>query len=110
MATTKAYESPDGLLRFLVVRNEDSDVSLGFDRHVWHTHGDMLAATYRLPKEAAIDRFINDLLGNRIVIAVSRREGIVVDIWATDDPEGDLRYKSENESIEYRHWDGSPAA
>jgi hypothetical protein len=108
VATAKAYESPDGLLRFLVVRDEDGDVSLRFDRHVWHTHGDVLAATYRLPEEAAIDRFIDDLLGNRIVITVSRRKGAVVDIWATDNPQGDLRYKPENESIEFRYWDGSP--
>jgi hypothetical protein len=39
VATTKIYESPDGLLRFLVVQDDDGDVSLGFDEYAWHTHG-----------------------------------------------------------------------
>jgi hypothetical protein len=37
------HRSPDGLLRFIVTRDEQGDISLGFDGFVWHTHADVLA-------------------------------------------------------------------
>jgi hypothetical protein len=109
VATINFYDSPDGLLRFLVVRDDDGDVSLGFDKYAWHTHGDVLATTYGLSLEAAVTRFIDELMGNRVVIAVSRCGEAVADVWISDSPEGDMKHKPEGESIEFRHWDGSLA-
>jgi hypothetical protein len=43
MATTKTYDSPDGLLRFLIIEDDDGDVLLRFDKYAWHTHGEVLA-------------------------------------------------------------------
>ena len=50
MASTRAYDSPDGSLRFLVGTEDDGDVSLGFDGFAWHTHADILAAVAGIPE------------------------------------------------------------
>jgi hypothetical protein len=102
------HESPDSLLR-LVVRRVDGDVLLGFAGYDWHTHADMLAAIYGTTNEAAVERFVDDVTGNRAIIAVLKRSGTVVDVWITDDPHGELRYRREHESLEFRLWNGSPA-
>jgi hypothetical protein len=39
------YSSPDGILT-LVVSDEDGNSAIGFKGFRWHTHGDVLAATY----------------------------------------------------------------
>ncbi len=41
------HRTPDGALT-LVVSHEDDDITIGFDGFQWHTHGDVLAATYQL--------------------------------------------------------------
>ena len=108
MATIESHNSADGLLRFLIVRDDDGDVALGFDGFPWHTHGDLLVGAYGASQEIAIQRFVDDLLNNRSLIAILRQGGVITDTWITDDPQADLRTKLEIESIEFRHWDGSP--
>lgn len=97
--------SPDALLRFIIER-DDADVSLGFAGHAWHTHADILAESFGMSEPEAIARFVEDLLNDRSVVAVSRVEGVVRDIWITDDPISELRYLSEGEEIEFRYWSG----
>lgn len=108
MATITTHESADGLFRFQILRSDDGDVTLGFEGFPWHTHSDLLVGTYGSTQEAAAERFVDDLLHNRSVIAVHRQGGMISDVCITDDPHADLRYKLDNESIEFRHWDGSP--
>ncbi len=106
------YISPDGQLRLLVIC-PDGDWTLGFDGFPWHTHGDLLAAVSGKDEEAAVDDFIADLIGGRSVIAIRRVAGAVEAIWVTDDPAEDLsasqQYGPDDETIEFRHWDGSAA-
>lgn len=99
--------SPDGLLRFVIERDGD-DLSLGFAGYPWHTHADILAASFGVPEQVAIARFVEDLLNDRSVVALSLVGGKVQDVWITDDPVSDLRYKPEEESIEFRYWSGHP--
>lgn len=99
--------SPDGILRFIIER-DDTDVSLGFAGHAWHTHADILAAAVGAPEQEAVDSFVEDLLNDRSVIAVSRVGGVIQDVWVTDDPVSELRYQSEGEDIEFRYWSGRP--
>ena len=99
--------SPDGLLRFIIAQDND-DVSLGFAGYAWHTHADLLAASFGLPEREAIERFVADLITDRSVIAVSRVGGVIQDVWITDDPASELRYKPEDEEIEFRYWHGQP--
>ncbi len=101
------YISSDGILRFIIERDGD-DVSLGFAGYAWHTHADLLAASFGVPEQVAIARFVEDLLNDRSVIAVSRVGGKVQDVWITDDPVSELRYKPEEEAIEFRYWSGRP--
>ena len=106
MATQREYVSPDQVLRLLVVVGDDGDISVGFDGCDWHTHGDLLAALTRVSEPEAVERFVQDVLGNHAVIAVSRMEGEVRDIWVSADPASELQYLARGESLELRYWDG----
>jgi len=108
MASTRDYISPDGSLRLLVVTEDDGDVALGFDGFAWHTHADILAAEAGIPQKEAVEEFVQAVLSNRAILAVSRIEGKVHDVWVTDDPASECHYLSEGESLELRYWDGRP--
>jgi hypothetical protein len=97
--------SPDGTFRF-IIRRDDEDLSLGFSGYVWHTHADLLAEASGAPEPVAVARFVEDLINDRTVIAVSRVGGVIRDAWVTDDPISELRYKPEEEDIEFRYWSG----
>jgi hypothetical protein len=110
--TTEEYESPDGLLK-LVIRREDGDVTVGFHGFEWHTHGDLLAGSYArdegaadLSPDLAAARFVADVVANRSVIVVQRIQGTIRGVWVTSDMEGELRYKTREEDLEFRYWDG----
>jgi len=96
--------SPDGLLRLIVV-SEEADTTIGFEGYSWHIHADMLAVEYGLPEIEAVDRFVDAILGNRKRIAISRDGSGILDMWITDDPEKDLRYRAADETITFRYWD-----
>jgi hypothetical protein len=107
MAQTQDYLSPDGILRFLVITGDDGDVSLGFSGYSWHTHAEILAVTKGLTELEAVEQFVCDLTESRTVIVISRIRGQIRDVWVTDDPQGELRYIADEESLEFRFWDGS---
>jgi hypothetical protein len=101
------YVSPDDQLRF-VVQEDEQDISLGFEGYPWHTHADMLASTFGTSEALAVSRFVDDLLGDRCIIAVSRIGGTIRDVWITTDPRSDLRHGSDDEILELRYWSGAP--
>ena len=105
MTLNAEYLSPDGILRFIVWR-DDNDVSLGFAGYSWHTHADLLVGAYGASEQIAVARFVEDLLSDRAIIAVSRAEGVTRDVWIADDPILELRYKPEEEDIVFRYWSG----
>jgi hypothetical protein len=105
MKPTKQYVSPDDQLRF-VVEHDEQDVSLGFEGFPWHTHADVLASEFGISGELAVRRFVRDLLSDRSIIVVSRVSGTIRDVWITADPQSDLRYKSDDEVLEFRYWSG----
>jgi hypothetical protein len=104
------YVSPDGQLRFLVTC-PDGDWTIGFDGFPWHTHGSILAELSGQNEITAIERFVADLTGNISVIALTRRSGVLADVWITDDPATKLtdykRYGGPDETLEFRLWDGT---
>ena len=81
---------------------------LGFEGYSWHTHAEILAALSNTTQEAAIERFVDALLGNRVVIAVSIVAGRIAGVWVSDDPTKADRYKPDDEAIAFRFWDGTP--
>jgi hypothetical protein len=105
----KTYTSPDGFLIFCVIQPDDGDVSLGFEGGAWHTQDDILAELAGGSEQEAVDRYVGALLTDKVAVCLSRVDGTVTDIWvADDDPEHELRYKSDNEIIEVRYWSGAP--
>ncbi len=108
MRTVEEHVSSDGRLRFLVVADPEGDLTLGFDGSPWHTHADILAAMSGLTQPVALRQFIDDLLGDRSVIAIQSIPGEVQYIWITDDPNQDLANLREGETYEFRYWSGRP--
>ena len=104
------YVSPDGQLKFLVTC-PDGDWSVGFDGFPSHAHGDLLAARSGQDEVSAIERFVADLIGNISVIVLTRRSGVLTDVWVTENPADTLsgykRYGWPDETIEFRLWDGT---
>ena len=91
---------------FSVFQDDDGDISLGFENFEWHTHADMLTSLSGLPEEKAVCRFVDDLLSNKATIAISYLDNKIVSAWITDDPTGELKYKQNNENLEFRYWNG----
>jgi hypothetical protein len=103
------HRSPDGLLTLKVGREADGDVCIGFDGCSWHTHADILASLSGLREVEAVRQFVDGLLGGRAIIAVARVGGKIRDVWVADEAIAD-KYKPDDETIEFRYWDGRPAA
>src|SRR5215208_1445837 len=101
MKGIREYVSPDNQHRFVVVYDE-LDISLGFKCFPWHTHAGVLASALGMSEELAVNRFVDDLLSDRSIIAVSRVGGRIRDAWITADPQSDLRHKPDDEIIEFR--------
>src|SRR3712207_4802138 len=102
------HHSSDGVLTLVVVRDE-GDITVGFRGYGWHTHGDVLAATYQIARgdvltsDAATDRFVDEVLTNRAVVVVQRIEGNIRDVWVTDDVTREVRHRHPDETLEFRY-------
>ena len=100
------HTSADGELT-LIAEQLESDLQIGFEGMPWHTHGDILAQVSGLPLQSAVERFLEELLHGRHVLALLRKDGALVDVWVTDDPAKDEMYKEAGEVLEFRLWDGT---
>jgi hypothetical protein len=110
MQIVEQYISEDGLLKFIVCADDDGDTALGFEGFAWHTHADILASLSGLSQPEAVRRFVNDILDDRAVIAVSRIGAAIHDVWVTEIPASELKYKPDDETIEFRYWSGRCAS
>jgi hypothetical protein len=108
MTNVEEHVSPDGRLRFLIVADHDGDLALGFDGFQWHTHADILASLSGLVLAEAVHRYVDDLLGDKSVIALWGVPGEVRDVWVSDDPAHDAAYPIDGEVIELRYRSGRP--
>jgi hypothetical protein len=113
MTKLESHTSPDGRLTFEVLEHE-GDISLGFEGFTWHTHADLLAASYGCSQTEAVKRFVKRLLDDRMAIAIRRIKEKIADIYITEDPADDLDGLSEHgepaETLEFRVWSGTPDA
>ena len=105
MQTLEQHQSPDGVLQFIVLRDDDGDISLGFDGFAWHTHPEIFSLDGET-KDVAVRRFVDDLLAGRSIIAIARVRGQIRDMWVAEDATPD-KYKPEDEVIEFRRWNGA---
>ena len=85
MESIAQHVSPDGLLT-LNVRRDADDVILQFSDFAWSTSSAFLASKWRTSKDAAVTRFIEEVLGNRAIIAVAHAGSAIRDVWVTDRP------------------------
>ncbi len=106
MSETQQYQSPDGLLRLFVDR-EDDDTMVGFEGFQWHTHADLLTPAYGPTEDEAVANFVRDILGDRIVIVVARIACEVKEISVTDEPANEWKYVPDGQIIELRYWHGT---
>jgi hypothetical protein len=75
---------------------------------IWHTHADILPAlSGDSNTDAALRRFVDDVLNGRKTIALLRDGARTVDAWVTDDPASDQAYIAPGEMLEFRLWDGT---
>ncbi|HEY4031566.1 MAG TPA: hypothetical protein VGM25_14560 [Caulobacteraceae bacterium] len=105
MQTKYEYRSPDGQL-CLVVEAVDGDVRLGFADMPWHTHGDVLASQLGLPIEAAVQAFVEALVGSATIVAVLKVNATVCDVWVPCNSVEDCRDRDLGEEITFRRWSG----
>src|SRR5262245_34725405 len=107
MTVLEEHHTADRACCLMVLREVDGDTLIGFDGHQWHTHGDMLSFASGLPEEKAIRTFVDSILTDGAVIAISRIAGEVRDVWITEHPKGEFEYKPPEESLEFRRWSGA---
>ncbi len=112
--TLEEHPTSDGALTLIVDIDGSSltpDYSVGFDGFEWHTHGDLLYLGEALPQEAAVRKFVDQLLNDQLTIVVSRINGKITNAWVTDElnVEEEIKYKPDEETLEFRYWSGSSA-
>ena len=101
------HVSPDGQLCFQVTRDVVAGrVILAFAGSCRHTHPDFLAAAYGLAEPEAVRKCVDDLLADRLVIGLFRRDGEDREVSIEDDPGHGDEWIGPGESIEYRYWSG----
>jgi len=106
METIAQHVSPDGLLTLKVGRDA-GDIVVRFNEFAWSTSSEFLASKWGIPKDTAVTRFVDEVLGNRAIIAVARAGLTIRDVWVTDRPAAELKYRRHEETIVFRYWDGS---
>jgi len=106
MVEPEEHASPDGLLMLAVETLKGDDVAIGFRGYPWHTHADILASINSTNESSAVREFIDDVLNDRSLIAVQIIDGHMQDIWITNDPTNDCKYKQANKEIRFRYWSG----
>jgi hypothetical protein len=103
------YVSRDGELVWRIERQREADesivISFGFENVPWHLHPELFAAKGRSPKQIA-DDVTTDLLADRLVILVGRRQGRY-EIRLLDDLESAIASKTPDEEFELRVWSGA---
>src|SRR2546430_15192862 len=103
MGVRERYSSPDGSL-VLVVVDTEGDLAVAFEGFEWHTHGDLLVGSYGATAAEAVAAFVEQILSDRLAIAVCRRDGAVHDVRVTDAPATEHEYAVVGEQILLRFW------
>ena len=93
MIEPEEHASADGLLTLAVESLKDGDVAIGFRGYPWHTHADILASINAMNETDAVRQFIDDVLNDRSLIAVQIIDNAIHDVWITDDPANECKYK-----------------
>ena len=105
MEALAQHVSPDGLLT-LNVQEEGDDVIVGFNAFAWSISIGFLASNWGVSRDAAVTRFLSELLDNRAIIAIASVGPAIRDVWVTDRPASDLKFRRHEETLTFRLWSG----
>ena len=105
MTVRERHSSPDGSL-VLVVDEADGDLAVAFEGYEWHTHGDLLVGSYGPTEAQAVAAFVDQILSDRLAIAVCSRDGTIRDVRVYDEPATEHEYAADGEHISLRFWSG----
>ena len=106
MSEASRHTTPDG--RFTLIHDPADDDVIGFEGFPWHTHSELLSGLDTEPEIETMPQLIEALKQRRLVVAVSRINGNIDDVWFTDDPESELIGLEQGHAVELRYWDGTP--
>jgi hypothetical protein len=105
MAVRERHSSPDGSL-VLVVDDADGDLAVAVEGYEWHTHGDLLVELLRPHGVTGVAVFVDQILSDRLAIAVCSRDGTIRDVRVSDEPATEHEYAADGEHILLRFWSG----
>ncbi len=111
----EVHRSLDGEVYLVVMRALSGDLTIGFttepDRGpkglLGHTHGDILAKTTGLSEDTAVRNYVDRILHDAAIIGVVRVGDEILNLWETEDPAESVRYKTDEETFEFRRWSGA---
>lgn len=103
------HVSPDGKLALTVIGDVDGEQLIGFHGFDWSVQMSILGeVTGTSPREAGM-QFIQDVLQDKAMIAVLLSQGMITDVWITEDPKVDRNYLKPGEELQFRYWSGKSA-
>lgn len=103
--------SPDGTL-VLVVKKDAGGLCVGFDGFSWHIHSSSLlgcvpkAKRGEMTDDDVVSEYVSRVLNDDLIIAVLSIDSKVTEVWVSDNPIRDMKYKSEHEELSFRRWSG----
>ena len=101
--------SPDGELALTVEIDVDGECLLGFHGFEWRQLGSVICEQYGTAIDEACESYLQNIITDGAVIAVLSSHGEKSDVWVTEDPNEDLQYLKDGESLAFRYWSGKLA-
>src|SRR5688500_15640109 len=101
MRNGSRHVTPDG--QFTLVHDAADDDVIGFEGYSWHTHRELLDALDTDPEIQTMPQLVEALQQRRLVLAVSRINGRIEDVWFTDDPVSELPNAEQGATLELRY-------
>lgn len=99
--------SPDGRLALRITPEVEGETMISFHGFDWAISGSQLAEVHSLEPDSAIEAYVESIVQDRAIIAISLVDDEMVDAWVTEYPKSDLEYCAENERLVFRRWSGA---
>ncbi|GAB5402564.1 MAG: hypothetical protein Aurels2KO_07950 [Aureliella sp.] len=98
--------SPDGKLAIRITPDVEGETMVSFHGFDWAIAGSQLAEQLSLETDDAIKAYVDSIMADGQIIAISIVDGEMTDAWVTEYPLSDLEYCAEGESLLFRRWNG----
>jgi hypothetical protein len=111
--------SPDGALALCVTPEVEGETMIGFHGFDWAISATQLSEfedcdrssidAAQLHKSEPVQKYVQTILADEAIIAVSVRGEEITDAWVTEFPQDDLQFCSDDEQLQFRYWSGKAA-